>query len=975
VPRHEPPPRGVIAYVEGWLAGAAVWSLAHRWLVLAVAAALTVAAGWRARSLRIDTDLTHLLPRSFESVQNLERLEDQSAGVGYVSIVLQGGAPEQRRAFADEVAQDLTALPSIAYVDYKRPFEFFEDRALYYADLEDLERVRDQVEERRLWEARKRSALHDLGLDELGEPPSVAFDDLRAKYEARAKRYGVELGASRPAPTPYWEDDDEGLLVLLARPSKRASDVTFSQTVVGDVEGVLARHDADREAAKLEVALSGRFKKKVDQKSQIESDLALASTLALASMLSYLGLHFRSVRAVGLVIAPLLIALVWTFGLVAASFGSLNLLSGFIGCLLVGVGADQGIHLLARVDAERAAGADVVSAVRRAYGSTGRAALAATLTTAIGFVGVAVSEFRAFRELGIIATGGLILIILSYATVLPALIGSFGAARAPRAAPPSSFARVLPRWAPVTGWAAVLLGVAALTRAPDVKFDYDFASLEDSNIASFELDKRINHILGHSQTPLVVIADSAEQERQIVQTLRERVEDRASSTVQMVLSLDDFAPRDAEAKRAVIERIGEQLRLIKPKWLDEDQSRQRDRALELTAATPFGRADLPDEVQRQFTSLRGEHSYVLVYPRVSMSDGVGVRALASELRAITLPDGSRLQIAGEAMILADVLAMVTSEAPPIIALTIGLVLLALWVLLGRSLVLPSAAAAVGTLGVTAGLMPMCGLELNYLNIVIVPVLFGMSVDRAIHLVLRHGLERDTVSIVSETGRAIAGALATTALGFGAFTLAHHPGLASLGQLAVLGLFVNVLVCLVAVPSLLVLVDRSRAIRATEGRAGLWTHLAVTLGLAGDAPIAPGTLGALIAVPIGFAAQRLGGGGRAALVAVLTVASVVVVGRYLRHLRRKDGDPQEVVVDELVGCLIAMLMVPQGLVWALAAFAMFRVFDIFKPWPVGYIDRRVHGALGVVGDDVAAGLLAGASLVAVHYAGITQGWWT
>ena len=90
---------------------------------------------------------------------------------------------------------------------------------------------------------------------------------------------------------------------------------------------------------------------------------------------------------------------------------------------------------------------------------------------------------------------------------------------------------------------------------------------------------------------------------------------------------------------------------------------------------------------------------------------------------------------------------------------------------------------------------------------------------------------------------------------------------------------------------------------------------------------------------------------------------------------KTKDPSEVVHDEIVGCLIAMFIVPYGVGWAIAAFVLFRLFDIFKPWPVNWVERRAKGAWGVIGDDVVAGLLAGVVLTVVHQAGLVQGWWT
>jgi phosphatidylglycerophosphatase A len=96
--------------------------------------------------------------------------------------------------------------------------------------------------------------------------------------------------------------------------------------------------------------------------------------------------------------------------------------------------------------------------------------------------------------------------------------------------------------------------------------------------------------------------------------------------------------------------------------------------------------------------------------------------------------------------------------------------------------------------------------------------------------------------------------------------------------------------------------------------------------------------------------------RLGLVGLLTLASFWVAQVYVAD--SSDEDPQEVVLDELVGCLLALQFAGRDLVAMLIAFALFRVFDIAKPWPIGALERRVKGGIGVMLDDVAAGLIAG-----------------
>ena len=122
--------------------------------------------------------------------------------------------------------------------------------------------------------------------------------------------------------------------------------------------------------------------------------------------------------------------------------------------------------------------------------------------------------------------------------------------------------------------------------------------------------------------------------------------------------------------------------------------------------------------------------------------------------------------------------------------------------------------------------------------------------------------------------------------------------------------------------------------------------------------APGTWGSLAALPCAAGLHLLGGpwllAGATGLVAL---AGVWASGRYAAALA--SGDPGAVVVDEVAGQWLALLPLPLDLWWYAAAFALFRLFDIAKPWPIGWLDRNLQGGRGIMADDLAAGLVAGA----------------
>lgn len=149
------------------------------------------------------------------------------------------------------------------------------------------------------------------------------------------------------------------------------------------------------------------------------------------------------------------------------------------------------------------------------------------------------------------------------------------------------------------------------------------------------------------------------------------------------------------------------------------------------------------------------------------------------------------------------------------------------------------------------------------------------------------------------------------------------------------------------------------------------RLVASFGGCGFSPVAPGTVGSLAALVCGllFLPHPL----------VMGVAILLCCGvGYAATARVSEGDDHQwIVIDEVAGMWIAMAPLAFGpipvdptrpdrigVLWLLLAFALFRLFDITKPGPVGWFDRR-HDALGIMGDDVVAGLIAAAILTAAR----------
>lgn len=136
--------------------------------------------------------------------------------------------------------------------------------------------------------------------------------------------------------------------------------------------------------------------------------------------------------------------------------------------------------------------------------------------------------------------------------------------------------------------------------------------------------------------------------------------------------------------------------------------------------------------------------------------------------------------------------------------------------------------------------------------------------------------------------------------------------------------------------------------------------------AGLSPFAPGTMGTLAGIPICLLCLQLTWPARFIFVIALSALAIYISGRAETLYLKKDD--QRIVIDEIAGFQVAVLPVAITGLNICAAFVFFRIFDIWKPFPVNKL-QGLPGGLGVVMDDVGAGIYAGAIMFALNHAGI------
>ena len=130
-------------------------------------------------------------------------------------------------------------------------------------------------------------------------------------------------------------------------------------------------------------------------------------------------------------------------------------------------------------------------------------------------------------------------------------------------------------------------------------------------------------------------------------------------------------------------------------------------------------------------------------------------------------------------------------------------------------------------------------------------------------------------------------------------------------------------------------------------------LLATVGYVGKIPFAPGTFGSIPGLFIWFFLSKIDPLLSLFLILFLVLVSIPIAGQAEIMLNKKD--PGEIVIDEMAGIVIALFGMPVNVLTATGGFFLFRALDIFKPFTIGFIERKLPGGAGIVMDDVMAGI--------------------
>ena len=815
------------------------WTVAHPFAVVALALVFSVLGIWQATTLRIDTNIVTLLPPEYESVQAINRLQETVGAESTVDVAIQSPSFQANLAFAEAFVPAMMAMersdsqgPYFTRADFRRDIRFVSENALYFATFEELDRLeaflRGQAQQ-------VRSATDPLRVDLFGG----AADSTQAARQREGDRLRVDL--AQLALNEYTISPDSTTLVVRFVPTGAKTDIGFVEALYADTDAKIAEVGPQRFHPDMTVTAAGALLKQVIEVRSITNDVRNSFGAGVLSVIFAVVLYFlyKSIQArtggrlvwgvvfsellrtpvtAVLLTLPLLMSLSWAGGVAALTFGTLNLMTSTLGLVLFGLGIDYGIHFYARYSEERGAGLGVAEAVEETFVSTGQGITVSALTTASALFVLQLADFRGFSEFGLIGGMGILFAVLSMLTVLPALLsiaertGALdlrlrGEASAYEPDSRFPFSRTI-----VAG--CLVLTVAAVVAIPRVAFEYNFSNLEPTYEEYYQRAATLEPALGQGErrNPAYILLDSPGDVRTVTTAVKDLAQ--RDSLILAVESLQERFPTDPATQRAKLDRLAEIRTVLNDPFLLADTTGQVARLRAAASATePIPLDSVPAFITRPFTTRSGEiGNFVIVFPRGSLADGRRSIHFAGLIGQVSTPEGGNFYAASTQLVAADMLRLMQEESPQMVGITFALVFVFVFVSFrsARWTLVAVVPLLVG-LAWMLGLMELFAIKLTFYNLVVLPTVLGIGNDGGVHLTHRYREEgRGSIRrVLRSTGEHVTMGALTNLIGFGGLLLSSHPGLRSIGVLAVVGIGGTLAATLVFFPALLQVVEDNR----------------------------------------------------------------------------------------------------------------------------------------------------------------------
>jgi len=804
-------------------------------LVLSIALILTIVSLLLSFRLELKTDVIHLLPPESKAAKVFCRAISSFGTFDYLIALVQGEDVKELEDFSDSFASELKKSDLIESIDYKISEEikrFFQEELLkrpyLYLSSSDIRKLKTKLSD---------EAIHSQIKENrrlLASPISFATKNFIQKdpFNLRSIFKGYILQQKGPynldLSREYYLSSDQKALLMIIKPKRPPTDIDFDKKLLKTIKE--AEKKVDKEGVRVDY--TGGYIMALDDERMIKRDIILTLSLAFFLVLTLFFLAFRRKETFFFVSLPLLMGLAWTVGIASLYPRHLSLVTFGFFPILIGLGVDYAIHIYNRYLEEKRKGKDTLRSLEITLSQTGEGILTGALTTAVAFYSLTFTKFRGLSELGFLSGTGILACLLSMFFILPAIL-SWQARRSPakteKIKPLSSFglekaSKILLKSPKITLIIAIFITLILGLSALGITFDSDFRNLRPKETPAFKVQNEMGKKFGSPSDPLMIITSGKDKEEalqtneKIVQRIEElKKEGRMEyyqSPVTLLPSKKRARENIEELRRFDFESIITTFKeaLLKngfrieayQSYLDEI----RNLGARLKGPVSVSGKDLEKMTKRYLIEdEEGFKTLTLAYPVKKILSLAEVNEFEERIKE----NEKGIEITGVGIIASELKRLITKDFILATVLAFSGVFIMLLVHFRRiKIVILALIPLICGIIWMLGIMRLIGLRMNFVNIVVTPLILGIGIDDGIHIIHRY-LEKKPKGVedaIHHTGRAVVMTSLTTMVGFGSLVFAQYRGLATMGGLALLGVGLCLIASLTILPALLKITEDS-----------------------------------------------------------------------------------------------------------------------------------------------------------------------
>lgn len=801
--------------------------------ILLVTLAIVALGATLATRLYINTNTLDLISQDLRQVKDVKRVIDMVGGVGHMIVALRGSDEAALKAVGDDLdamfeADDANVRTSF----HKLDASFLRERAGLLVKTDDLEELKRRVDVK-LADLTKRANPFFFEIVP-SEPVELKVDDIVDKYRSIGKKRIDD---------DYYISEDRQMLLVVVKPMWNNTELDKTGEYMETLRARFAKYGAENgrgfrlvedydgvphpDGKVVQFGFTGSYPLSFDDAHQIKQSLIPVSSIAFVGVLLVLLLFFgRYFAPVLLIMLGLSAGISITYGFAAATVGELNMITAILAGILTGNGEDFGVFVAYRLREEFKEDVPIEDAIKRTIVHAGPASFVSAAGSGVAFLSLLFSEFRGFSQFGLLAGMGIFIIGLTIYAVMPSAILVIdrwfpGAARR-MLGPPRETAeeakaldqKSIPYPRAILA-VAVTVTLALVYFAKDVTFDYNSRALMVENQPTMMMQDELNRRMKMSADPVGIWTPTPAEAKRVYDYFKVNVP--KLTTVDQAVSLYTFipSPEQQTANAAILKQWKEELSRIDPGMLPDEYRGRWDEVMKLLSAQPYDLDTVPKAQADIFKALPGAKPenqgwLTFVYPTVDLWNGKQLLKFADEVEDVDLGGGTVYHSAGMPVLMATLARIVLRDARMFVGLTMVLLFLILLADLRNvgSAIVALLPLAMGG-GIMLGVMGLFDIHLNFMNIVVFPIVLAYGVSQGVYLIHRFNEGTAPRHALNAVGTAVVCSTLTTLAGWAALMVAPHKGLQTMGLLACIGMTSVLVVTFTVMPAILQILHDKR----------------------------------------------------------------------------------------------------------------------------------------------------------------------